>query len=114
MDKKCSSVLNADEISEDNAVERDQNLVKYLLDNTNRDSNGRLVMPLLWNSEFKHLIPQNLNLARSVLFSTLKKYRNEPEKMKLMNNCISELEADGIVQRIENFDQFLEEKRSQW
>ena len=69
---------------------------EYVLDNTAvRDS--RLELPALWNKSVLHLLPDNYGLAHSVLKSTYKKYKNQPDKLMQYDEAIkNQLEQDII------------------
>ena len=64
-------------------------------------------MPLLWNHRVKHLLAHNCNLAKSILFSNLKKFSKNKVTLELMDGNICELEQNGIIQKIFNLPQFL-------
>ena len=112
LEQECDSYLNKDLIPENDDVELNNELVKYLLDNTSRTEDGRLIMPLLWNDKVKHLLSQNFNLAKNILFSNIKKYSKDKSKLNLMNDNILELEQAGIIERVPNIEQFIAENPS--
>ena len=72
LDEKCGDILNKENFSDENIPELDRELIEYLIENTERDEEGRLIMPLLWNDKVKHLLPTNLNLAKNILKSMFK------------------------------------------
>ena len=109
LEEKCSDMLNVDtETSREDSVELNDKLIDYLLNSYTRDETGRLIMPLLWNGKVKHLLPRNYFLARNILFSTLKKHGKNDVHMQLMHDNISELEEAGIIEKIQNLEDFLE------
>lgn len=89
--------------------ETDALVSQYVLNNTVQDMNGRLVMPLLWRSEVAHLQGSNYNLSKKVLKSNLKRLQGHPERLKMYDEVIREQAEIGIIDRIENLSQFLEE-----
>ena len=62
---------------------------------------------MLWNGQLKHNLANNQALARSILFSTLKKHRNDDVKLGKMNENILEHEEAEIIERVTNLDPFL-------
>ena len=96
------------EIYESENHELKEQLVKSCLDHTTRNSEGRLVMPLLWNSKVSQLLGKNFNLFMIILKSNLKKLQKNPTRLKLMDEAIKE-ERNNIIEIIENLDQFLQE-----
>ena len=87
----------------------DESLIKHCLDNTIRKEDGRLVMPLLWKNNVQHLLGKNFNLAKAVLNSNFKKLSNKPDLLKLMDNSIKESASLGIIEKVPNIEQFLNE-----
>ena len=53
----------------DNPEETDTNLklIDYIMESAERDDNGRMIMPILWNSKTCHLLSKNYHLAKSIL-----------------------------------------------
>ena len=106
----CHKYTNYDdEVYEMENSELNDQLVNFCLDRTIRNQDGRLVMPLFWNSKVSHLLGKNFNLSEIILKSNLKKLRKNPLHLHLMNEVIKDQEKDGIVEKIENLDQFLQE-----
>ena len=65
LDSECKSLLNYDELITDAAVtERNKELVQYVIENTDHEEDGRLIMPLLWNGKDCHLLGENYSLSR--------------------------------------------------
>lgn len=89
-------------------TETNLKLIDFVLNNTERDSDGRLIMPITWNNKNSHLLGKNFNLSRNILFSTLKKLKHDPVKLKLYNDVFKEQSALGIIEKIENIQSFME------
>ena len=87
--------------------EQNKKLMDWALYNSERDSEGHLIFPLLWNSENKHLLAKNFDLSKAILNSILNKYKNKPELLKLMDDNIREKVRNEMVERIPNLDEFL-------
>ena len=108
LEEESMKVLYYDQIVYDDvSSEINNKLIKYALENTVRNDEGRLVMPLFWRSEISHLLGQNFELAVSILNSNLKKLKNKPEYLNLMDQSFKDQARQGIIERIHNIDQFL-------
>ncbi|XP_068228068.1 uncharacterized protein [Palaemon carinicauda] len=67
-------------------------------------------MPLLWNPRVSHLLGHNFNISEKILSSLQRKLQgNLDDKLKQINMVFKEQADAGIIERIENFDQFKEE-----
>ncbi|XP_068242385.1 uncharacterized protein [Palaemon carinicauda] len=101
--------LNFDDVNipEDN-VENNDKIVDYILSNTTRNADGRLVMPLIGNNKVKHLLGNNRHLATQILKSNLKKFTiKNPDFLNMMDQYFKEQQELGVIERIENLEQFL-------
>ena len=107
----CQKVLNLDsEITNSNSkIETDVNiqLAQYTLDNTQRDSSGRLIMPLMWHNQIKHRLAQNFHLAKNILDSSFKKLEKVENGFDLINSVFKEQAELGIIEKIENVENFM-------
>ena len=56
--------------------ELDHSLFDHVVDSIERDEEGRLIAPALWDADVEHLLAKNFKLARSILMSTINKLRN--------------------------------------
>ena len=92
---------------EDLKSDLNERLIEQTLDWTVRDADGRLIMPLMWNNKVSHLLGKNYNLAKSILRSVTNKLDLNSEKMKLINDVFKTQEKSGIIQRIENLNEFM-------
>ena len=109
LEETCSFHLNEEpQYSEENS-ELNKKLIRYLFENCSRAENGRLIFPLLWNSDVKHLLAKNFNLANKVLQSNLKKLIKDKLKFDMADENVKNLESSGIIQKIHNIDEFLAE-----
>ena len=109
VDKQCSELLGKEPTDNCETVELNTKLLNYLFQNIKRSETGRIIMPLLWNSKVKNLLPRNFELAKSVLFSNIKKYGKNEQYMALMKENVKELECSDIIEIIPNQEQFFEE-----
>ncbi|XP_068224998.1 uncharacterized protein [Palaemon carinicauda] len=110
LERECSYYLHKDRTDLDGeSTEHNKKLVRYLLNNTQRDEEGRLIMPLLWNGRVSHLLGKNTNLAKQILKSNLKKLSKNDEFLRLMDDNIKIQVAQNLIERIDNLDKFCEE-----
>ena len=110
LENNCIKFTNYDTNTyHEESSEINDKLVKYALDSAAQNDEGRLTMNLLWNNQVSHLLGKNQNLAKLVLNSNLKKLKKKPECLKLMNETILEQEKSGIIEKIPNLEQFLQE-----
>ena len=100
------------EVYDLSSCDLNKQLVKYTLDNTVRDEQGRLVMPLLWNAKVSHLLGKNQRLSTLILQSNLKKWQKNKIQLQLMDETIKTQEKEGIIERIENLPEFLKDHPS--
>ena len=90
-----------------NENESDSRISKYVLENTCRAEDGRLMMPLLWKDNMAHLLASNFNLSKKVLKSNLKRLQNDPIRLRMYDQVIDEQVKLGIVERVPDLEQFL-------
>ncbi|XP_068247851.1 uncharacterized protein [Palaemon carinicauda] len=109
LDNLCLKTLNFDDVNiPEDYVENNDKIVDYVLSNTTRNADGRLVMPLIWNNKVKHLLGKNRHLATQILKSNLKKFTiKNPDYLNMMDQYFKEQQELGIIERIENLEQFL-------
>ena len=66
LDEACVKVLNQDNFTHDESdLDSSEEILNFIIQNTERDGSGRLVMPLLW-SRSKHLLAKNFNLSKGI------------------------------------------------
>ena len=82
-------------------------LVAYVIENSYRDSTGRLVMPALWNRELLHLLPNNYPLARQVLHSLFKKFHKFPNKLNQYDAVIQQQLLDNIIEEVPDYENII-------
>ncbi|XP_068245414.1 uncharacterized protein [Palaemon carinicauda] len=109
LENLCLKTLNFDDVNiPEDYVENNDKIVDYVLSNTTRNADGRLVMPLIWNNKVKHLLGKNRHLATQILKSNLKKFTiKNPDYLNMMDQYFKEQQELGIIERIENLEQFL-------
>lgn len=101
----CEKSLGYDtEVFRESSTASNEDIVKYVLNNTERGSNGRLIMPLIWRQDVSKFLGQNNYLSRQILFS-LKKMSSE--KLSMIDDSIKEWKNSGIVEIVENLPDFL-------
>ena len=110
LEESCHRFVKSEpDDSDSGSSEINKKLVKFALEDMKRDKEGRIVVPLLWNSQVSHLLGSNQGLAVSILKSNLKKLQNNRNKLLLMDKVFKEQESMGIIERINNLPEFLRE-----
>ena len=109
LEHKCNQVLNYEQCFDGNESKQNKEVVEYVLENTERDLDGRLVMPLIWNSKVCHLLGQNFNLAKQILNANLRKLKKDQERLIVIDNVIREQISLGVVEQITDINGFLAE-----
>ena len=103
-------ILNYEPSAKDSTIsELNKELIAFSLENCSRSEDGRLKFPLLWNDKLSHLLGKNFHLAKSILNSNLKKYKNQEHKLKLMDDYFKEQESSGVIERVHDVDSFMSE-----
>ncbi|XP_068232415.1 uncharacterized protein [Palaemon carinicauda] len=77
--------------------------------NNLKNDSGRLIMPLLWNGKVAHLLGKNQNLSKAILKSNFKKFSKKDNTFQMIDEVFKEQEQLGIIERVTNLEQFLEE-----
>ena len=90
MSEVYESYLHEDSCEEERDTEINKELAEYVLNNIERDSSGRLIVPCLWNSNVEHLLPKNYYLAKNILDST---------KSKLIDNKAKFIQYDEVINK---------------
>ena len=109
---RCTKINNLhydDELYNDKNKEVDQRLTNFVIESTERDAEGKLVMPILWHEQASHLLGNNKNLSLSILKTNLKKLERNPEKLAMYDGVIKEQAEAGIIEKIENLPEYLKE-----
>ena len=101
----CEKSLGYDsEVYREDSTASNEEIVNYVLDNTDRTNEGRLTMPLIWKKDVAQFLGKNNFLSRQILMS-LK--RLSIDKLAMMDDSIKEWENSGIVERVEDLPAFL-------
>ena len=110
LDVDLNEVLNIVDISDENdrMSKINASLDRYTLENISRDSSGRLVVPLWWNSTNSHLLAKNFYLSKQLLKSTYQKLAKEPLKLEMYGGVFKEQIEIGIIEEIPDLKNFIE------
>lgn len=101
----CLKYLNIEPDIHDGVVsECDINLTDYILENAYRNSEGRLVMPALWNDTVVDRLPNNYKLASNILQTSLKKLKNEPSKLLQYDDVIKKQIEAGVLEKVDDIE----------
>ena len=84
-------------------------LASNILDSVVRDKDGRLIVPIMWNRSNSHLLGRNFNLCRKLLESNLIKLKRRPDRIKMVDDVISDQVSKGVVELIPNLNSFIKE-----
>ena len=106
LDLKVSETLDIAVDSDEKESESNIKLVDYVLQTTSRNSDGKLVMPVAWNSKNAHLLSKNFHLSKQILNSTLKKLEKEPKKLEMYDAVFKKQLQKGI-EKIPNITEFM-------
>ena len=98
--------------STDNDNLADEEVCQFVLDNTTRSEDDRLVMPMLWRGEIAHKLAANKNLSMQVLKSNFKKLSKDPIKLKMYDDVLKEQVEMGVLEEIPDLDEFIKENPS--
>ena len=105
LEQQTEAVLHCDNMNDFETNQLDDRIVQYILSNTDRSNNGRLIMPLPWNPDCMHLLGNNYFLSKNILFSNLKKSKKN-NVLNMYNDVFKEQEELGIIERIDDVDTF--------
>ena len=103
----CYHLHKNDEGVEYEDSELNSMLIKHLIENTTRASDGQPIIPLMWNGRYSHLLANNERLAKSVLESNKKKLVRDGH-ISLVDDVIREQVSMGFIKRIDDVDKYLE------
>ena len=114
LERLCQETLNISDVIDKDTSNTDTNLllIDFLLSNMERQPDGRLVIPITWNSKNCHNLAKNYNLSKSILLANFEKFRHAPDHLSAYDQVFREQEALGIIERIENPEIFMRENPS--
>ena len=79
----------------------DRKLFKFVLNNIERDRDGRIVSPVLWRPDIEARLATNEHLARCILRSTLSKLKRNPTALQAYDDVIKQQLRDNIIEPID-------------
>ena len=107
LETESKHFLNYDQVVySDEIVDHNNELTNFALNNITRKSDGRLIVPLLWNTKVSHLLSKNEMLSKAILNSNLKKLKRKDSNLKLMDSVIKDQLDMGIIEPIHDLDIF--------
>ena len=109
LEQQCNRLLNYDQSTvpcDNELTDTNMKLVENTLKHTQRNINGRLKMPIMWNAKICHRLGQNYVLSKQILNSNLKKLK-KTDKLKLYDEVFREQEREGIIERIDDIHSFI-------
>jgi hypothetical protein len=102
----CSQLLKSEDINCEDSVNLNTRLSDYVLKNTKQLDDGRLEMPIIWNSKVSHNLGTNYSLAVQILNSNYRKLHKNPEYLTMTDNVFREQESLEIIEKIPDLKQF--------
>lgn len=81
---------------------KDKELIYYMINNTERHSDGRLIMPALFNKKCIDQLPNNFFLALGILKSVYKNLEQDFDKLLQYDQVIQDQIKTGIVEPVNN------------
>ena len=105
--QSCSEFCEVEKFTDENESLEDQQIINNVLNNTSRMNVGTIVMPLMWNENYKSLLGRNFNLARQILLASLRKLKKNEDQFKMIHGVIDNQRKIGIIEPIENLDSFI-------
>ncbi|XP_068243395.1 uncharacterized protein [Palaemon carinicauda] len=111
LESECNYYLNYDQnFYNDESIELNNQLVEFTIKTLRRrESDGRIIVPLLWNGKVSHLLSKNENLSKLILRSNLKRLKRHPERLQLVDQTIKEQLKAGIIEPIYDLEVFKSE-----
>ena len=107
LDQECAELINTDSDQDnENSIIVNRKVTNFILTQTKVLQNGRIEMPLPWKMHVVHRLGSNLNLARMILNSNYRKLSKNPDQLNMTDDVIQDQLKTGIVEKIENFQQF--------
>ena len=110
LDNQCTQILNVDQSKEnEDYIEVNDYVNKFILDNIERTPEGRLIVPLPWNPKVAHRLGKNFNLAKSVLSANYKRLSKDRKLLQMTDQVIKDQLATGVIEKIPDFELFKSE-----
>lgn len=110
LEDQCKYILASERESyNEQSVDENDKLTRFVISNIKRDEEGRLEVPLLWNGKISHLLAKNQNLSKQILKSNFKRYHKKKDCLKMIDDVFKEQQKLGIIEKIQNLPNFLEE-----
>ena len=108
LDDFCCKTLSYDKPTDYENISLYDDIISNVLNSTARSNEGRLVMPVMWNSEVSHMLGNNFALSRNILRSNLKKFKNNKTDLLRIDQYFVDQENKGIIAKIPNLDKFMD------
>ena len=106
--ENCNHNLNLHKFDHETCIEN-ENLSKFALENISRNSDGRLIVPLLWNEKVSPHLAKNFNLSKQILKSSVTKLSRDPEKLNMVDEVFQEQLRSGVIEKISNPSSFVQD-----
>ncbi|XP_068243236.1 uncharacterized protein [Palaemon carinicauda] len=101
LESECKYFLNYDQTNYcETNTDLDEKLTEFTLKQISRRSDGRIEVPLSWNTKVSHLLSKNEVLSKLILKSNLKKLRKNEGHLQLVDQTFKEQIKLGIIEPI--------------
>ena len=108
LEEKCSNFTNYEKL-DSTSFETDHELVNSTLEKFERNEEGRLIVPLIWNERSCHKIAKNYYLSKQILISTLKKLKKEDSHLKMVDDVFKDQLSKGIITEIDDLRTYIDD-----
>lgn len=107
LQKQCNYSLGYDEEEyNEDSTDINDDIVKYVLDNTTRKDTGRLVVPLTWRGSVAQFLGKNFKISK-VILNSMKKL--DGGKLGMIQDSIQEWKDTGIIEQIQDLPKWLQD-----
>ena len=90
-------------------VENDEKLVNLVFSTLKRSEEGRIILPLLWNSKVYDSLSSNYNLSKLILDSNMTKLSKRENCLEMYDKVVRDQLDEGIIEKIEDLSSYLRE-----
>ena len=107
LNENCVKYLNYHENIDEVSVIENDNLATFTLGDIERDVEGKLIVPIMWDSRTSHLLSKNYFICNGLLQSNLHKLQKTSRTHSMVNQVFKEQLDNGIIERITDLPQFM-------
>lgn len=104
--KQMDEIMNYDDINSGIHSDHDIEITERTLVNIKIDSDGRLIVPLLWDDKVTKNLGKNFGLSKQILFCNLKKLQKDSSKLLMYDNLINEQIDSRIIEQVSDVESY--------